>query len=161
MTDIFWNCYLVFFKLFEDPLAVLAAITHPIFKSNWIEDEGKRRDARMQLKQLFSSDSVSPISEKRSTSITENFLNFTQSSEHTKPVVVDFFLRDPETVMKMLNQYPIIKKLFNKYNPAIPSSVLVERLFSQAALVITVRRNRLPEILLEIFLLLKMSFKKH
>jgi hypothetical protein len=63
--------------------------------------------------------------------------------------------------MKMLNQYPTIKKLFNKYNPAIPSSVPVERLFSQAALVITVRRNRLPEILLEKFLLLKMSFKKH
>ena len=148
-----------FGKLFEDPSAVLAAITHPFFKSNWIEGEGKRRDARMQLKQLFS-DSVSPISEKSSTSITEDFLNFTQSSEQTKPDEVDFFLRDPETDMGMLNRYPAIKKLFIKYNTAIPSSAPVERLFSQAALVLTVRRNRLSDILLEMVLLLKMSFKQ-
>ncbi|EFX64190.1 hypothetical protein DAPPUDRAFT_334492 [Daphnia pulex] len=32
-------CATRFAKLFEDPLAVLAAITHPFFKSNWIEDE--------------------------------------------------------------------------------------------------------------------------
>jgi hypothetical protein len=92
----------------------LAAITHTFFNSNWIEDEGKRRDARIQLKQLFS-DSVSPISEQSSTYITEDFLNFTQSSEHKKLDEVDLFLRDPETHMEMLNQYPAIKKLFIKY----------------------------------------------
>ena len=93
-------------------------------------------------------------------SITEDFLNFIQSSEHTKPDEVDFFLRDPETDMEMLNRYPAIKKLFIKYNTAIPSSAPVERLFSQAALVLTVRRNRLSDILLEMLILLKMSFKQ-
>ena len=77
----------------------------------------------------------------------------------TKPDEVYFFLRDPETSIEMLDRYPAIKNLFIKYNTAIPSSAPVERLFSQAALVLTVRRNRLSDILLEMLILLKMSFK--
>ena len=88
----------------------------------------------------------------------EDFLNFSPS-DLAKPDEVDFFLRDPETSIEMLDRYPAIKNLFIKYNTAIPSSAPVERLFSQAALVLTVRRNRLSDILLEMLILLKMSFK--
>jgi hypothetical protein len=143
--------------LFDDQLAVFAALTHPFFKSNWIEDEEKKRDCKIQLKQLLS-DTVSPVSDKSSASLTEDFLNFSPS-DLAKPDEVDFFLRDPETSIEMLDRYPAIKNLFIKYNTAIPSSAPVERLFSQAALVLTVRRNRLSDILLEMLILLKMSFK--
>lgn len=64
-------------------------------------------------------------------------------------------------IVKLVGGDKAIKKLFIKYNAAIPSSARVERLFGQAALVLTVRRNRLSDIILEMLILLKISFKQH
>ena len=100
---------------------------------------------------------TSPITEQTSASITESFLNFTPVN--TKPDELDNYLRDTDTSMSMLNRYPQIKKLFIKFNTAIPSSAPVERLFSQAAIVLTARRNRLSDQLLEILVLLKIARK--
>ena len=47
-----------------------------------------------------------------------------------------------------------------KYNTSIPTSAPVERLFSQDALVLTVRRNRLSDLLLEMLILLKISLNE-
>jgi hypothetical protein len=64
--------------------------THPsFFKSNCIEDEEKKRDFKIQLKQLLS-DTVSPVSHKNSASLTEDFLNFCLS-DLAKQDGVDFF----------------------------------------------------------------------
>jgi hypothetical protein len=47
--------------------------------------------------------------------------------------------------MEMLDRYPAIKNQFIKCNTVTP--------FSQAVLVLTVRRNRLSDILLEMLIL--------
>ncbi len=59
----------------------------------------------------------------------------------------------------MLDRYPQIKKLFINFNTPIPSSAPVERLFSQAAIVLTASHNRLSDQLLEILVLLKIALK--
>ena len=127
------------------------------FKSNWIEDTKERDEVVTKLK-LLLSDAESPISEK-SVSSTEDFLNFTSTINTSYPNEVDYFLADPDVSMEMLNRYPQIKSLFIKHNTAIPTSAPVERLFSQAALVLTVRRNRLSDSLLEILILLKIALR--
>ena len=52
-----------------------------------------------------------------------------------------FLLTTPRVESLILNAHK---------NPTIPSSALVERLFSQVAIVLTVGRNRLSDMLLEI-----------
>ena len=61
--------------------------------------------------------------------------------------------------LSALSVYPQIKVLFMKYNTSIPSSAPVERLFSQAAIVLTVRKNRLKDLMLEMLILLKIHLR--
>lgn len=135
----------------------MAAVTHPFFKANWIDDPQIKEDAKVKLKQLLN-EAVSPVYERSASSLTDDFLNsFNQIQTNSKPDEADFFMRDPNTSMAMLDNYPQIKLLFLKYNCSIPTSAPVERLFSQAALVLTVRRNRLSDCVLEMLILLKIA----
>ena len=98
-----------------------------------------------------------PLSEKSAWLNRKFWLSFTPSQNSVKPNEVDYFLADNEVSMEMLNRYPQIKNLFIKHNKSIPTSAPVERLFSQAALVLTVRRNKLSDSFLEILILLKIA----
>jgi transcriptional/translational regulatory protein YebC/TACO1 len=59
--------------------------------------------------------------------------------------------------MEMLKRYPHIKNIFIKHNTAISTSDPLERLFSQAALILTVRRNKLSDSFLKILILEKIA----
>jgi hypothetical protein len=129
------------------------------FKAKWIKDKVARQEAIMLLKQLMT-DVNTPIGEKSTTSITEDFLKYDmdKSDESSNNNEIENYLRDPDTNIAMLDKYPQLKQLFLKYNTAIPTSAPVERLFSQASLILTVRRNKLSDTLKKMLLLLKMSY---
>lgn len=59
----------------------------------------------------------------------------------------------------MLNDYIVIKKLFIKYNTALPSSASVERMFSVGGSVITPHRRQLHDDIIESQILLKINKK--
>lgn len=88
----------------------------------------------------------------------DDFLTYPSQTPKKKDQVDDY-LDDSMTDIEMLDKYPDIKTLFIKMNTPIPSSGPVERLFSQAALVLTTRRNQLGDGLLEILILLKIHLK--
>ena len=87
------------------------------------------------------------------------FFNDFANAEATSTAQVDYFLRDQDTNIQMRNRYPQIRSLFIKYNTTIPTSAPVKRLFSQAAFILTARRNRLADALLEMLILLEMNLK--
>ena len=65
------------------------------------------------------------------------------------------FLSDPSHELDQLKRYPTVAKAFVKFNTTVPSSAPVERLFSQAGLILTPRRNSLSDEFFETLLLLK------
>ena len=138
-----------FGHLFKQDDHVLAAVAHPKFKLNWISDPDEKRVVTRKLEAEIgqSIPSISPMSE-------DDFLSFDRAVNHE--CELQRYLNDKCKELSMLDKYPTIKSLFIKYNTAIPSSAPVERLFSVASLVLTARRSRLSDTLLEHLILLKM-----
>lgn len=67
------------------------------------------------------------------------------------------FLKSKNSNVQMLNDFPKIKKLFIKYNTALPSSASVERMFSVGGSVLTPQRGHLYDDIIEQQTLLKIN----
>ena len=136
----------------------MAALTHPCFKAHWIKERRSQEEAKIKLMQLIQDSTCSPVLEKSKTSLAEEILLFDEIEPSGRlDDEVDRFLKDRDTSIGMLDNYPQIKSLFVKYNTVIPTSAPVERLFSLAALILTIRRNKLSDSMLEMLIFLKIA----
>ncbi len=118
------------------------------------------RNVKAKLKQLVG-EATTPVQERTQQSLIDDFLqdeeNISESEDDLDEV--DFFLKDKDQSMEILSKYPQIQLLFIRYNTSIPTSAPVERLFSIAAIILTVRRNKLSDCMLEMLIILKIFLK--
>ena len=109
----------------------MAALTHPCFKAHWIKERRSQEEAKIKLMQLIQDSTCSPVLEKSKTSLAEEILLFDEIEPSGRlDDEVDRFLKDRDTSIGMLDNYPQIKSLFVEYNTAIPTSAPVERLLA-------------------------------
>ncbi|KAL4090730.1 hypothetical protein QTP88_025511 [Uroleucon formosanum] len=143
---------------------IIASMSHPKFKLSWVPLR------YMKLcKNLFISECCLRINtETKSTNLTiaqsdkddsddDFFDSICNDNDFTSPSESESrnsnlanlqalsFLNLKKKDLDILNDFPVIKEVFLKYNTTIPSSAAVERLFSKAVQVLTTRRNRLSD----------------
>lgn len=153
-----------FSAFFDNTLYKIAAICHPKFKLNWIPIESEREHLKTVLQSKLSSglesSSHSLLTASRTLTATspttEDFLSFDSVCE-TDSYELDNYLSDKRKDLAMLFDYPNILNIFIETNTTLPSRAPVERLFSQASIVLTCKRNRLKDLLFEHLLLLKVN----
>lgn len=164
---------------------VLATISAPQWKLRWIESSEKKVATSWLLESVesFSKNSNS-TNTNTSTNMNDglqlySFIEFAASTcDETEPVAnlqVVQYTCDNSTNYITLKNYPLVEQVFFKYNTYIykieinlyckcmlfyyktglPSSAPVERLFSYAGIVLSAKRTKLKDDLLEKLTLLK------
>ncbi|XP_070398294.1 uncharacterized protein [Nothobranchius furzeri] len=139
----------------------LAAATCPKFKLRWLRDEC----SRVQVKELLITEcrttaaataDVPQDSQPPASPDEMDFFDFEiqpRESFSAENEVTDYIRSGHE--LEILNQFPIVKKIYMKYNTPTPSSAPVERLFSLGGLVLSPKRNRLSDRRFEKLLLMR------
>ena len=136
-----------FGDIFGDTRARLAAVFHPKFKLDWLDNHIHKIELTEALKRAIiaeqsQSESQSVSTEPHTvqsappTSAGSDFfstITARRMQNVTRPDAdseVEKYLGDSSSELSLLHSYPTIRKLFLKLNTGLPSSAAVERLFS-------------------------------
>lgn len=148
---------------------VVASVSHPFFKLKWIEDENDREKARQTfINTVLSNDhdndeQVNIELREMDDDFFENFENgntiaVRRNSVDSRTMEALNYFTDNGKDLNNLRSFPNVKKVFLKFNATLSSSSPVERLFSQALIIFTPRRNRLSSVNFERTLFLKHNY---
>ncbi|KAE9530035.1 hypothetical protein AGLY_011497, partial [Aphis glycines] len=131
---------------------IIASINHPKFKLDWVPVRYKDLCKKIFIEECNSMSPDSANEESDCTSDKEFYDNLyshhsINDSSECYSNGIDLSQENESNVQEqeldLLNNYPVIKKVFIKYNTTLPSSAPVERPFSDAVQVLISRRNRL------------------
>jgi len=153
-----------------DSFLITAAISHPFFKTDWIKNDVKREIAINQFKNAVNEfsqssnvedDSTPEISSNKNQSddVLNNFFsnwsNKTNINNSAENEILNYFSKSPTKNLTSLDDTPIIKKVFLKYNTPLPSSAPIERIFSVGSAVLTKKRGKMTDANFEKVMMLK------
>lgn len=147
---------------------ILASVTHPVYKTKWITNDSDKTIARSFLEDEFQrryvvGDEDSNLAPdvlietpEDDEFLPSNVFSSTRTSVQISPAVEIYnFWENRDKSFSVFKDYPRIGKVFRKTNTTLSASSPVERLFSQALLIFTPRRNRLSHSNFEKILLTK------
>lgn len=152
---------------------ILASISHPKFKLSWapvrylslckkvfISECNVLNSIESTTSGANNSDDETDGSDSEFYQILNGITCFEESTELSRSVKsVNIssvqalsYLECKKKDLSILNNFPVVKNVFLKYNTTLPSSAPVERLFSSGIQILTPRRNRLHDKTFEMLL---------
>jgi len=129
---------------------VVSSVAHPYFKVRWLSTSLRKVAEDLflaEVTRLGESCCRPQASDKAET--VEDFYSFSMHNSDSEvadsgcKVESILFLNDPSHELEQLSKSPVVVRVFVKYNTSVPLSAPVERLFSQAGLILTPCRNKL------------------
>lgn len=133
----------------------------------WVSSEGRRQELQTLLqnelnRQCYGSTVTAVSLSAPKKSPTDDFFSFALASPGVPSpsvncIEADRFMADSETGIESLHKHELVRKVFVRYNTALPSSASVERVFSVAADVFTRKRGKMTDENFERQLLLKLN----
>jgi hypothetical protein len=151
--------------------SILACVSHPYFKLRWVpllkgrnaEDLKAELQNTLQTAVRKFAATVVESEEKGSESPDDDFYKSLEGSSKTPHNTEDLevlnYFQDTSKSLSCLERYPSVRRIFMRYNTALPSSAAVERLFSFAGMVHNPKRTRLSDAKFEQLVLLKANGK--
>lgn len=153
---------------------VLASVSLPMFKTQFIFDDDEECLAQNilrieMLKCALESIEIAaarpsenePEENNRSFFVSKHRQNDRRlSQESTVASELERYLCDTRKSLSILNEYPNVRRIYLRYNTTLSASAAVERVFSQALMIFTPRRNRLNDAKFEKTLFFKINRTK-
>lgn len=152
-----------FQRYFEDADCIIAGILIPRFKLKFLETQASQDNGKMLVRDALRSlileraDRNNPVGPHGVGVVppavhnaeNDNFFCFNggdaEIAQNQDSPELQLYLTCPDDTLNIYSSFPLLKKLFLRYNTALPSSAPVERLFSQAARIFMPKRNRLDD----------------
>ena len=164
-----------FLTLSMDPvckLAIVSSISNPRFKLKWLRIKNEFNNVETKTKVLQLFDEALKREVVRKDKEPENFVAEQEAYDQffdyepskfddAKPSLendiqkLSYLDEDTSVYLESLHRFPVVKRIFMRYNTPIPSSAPVERLFSFAGHVHSPRRNRLGDDTFRTLVLMK------
>nr|CAH0100218.1 unnamed protein product [Daphnia galeata] len=178
ITSLLTSINIRFYDIFQDKECWLAAISNPVFKLLWLDDEDEFKKARAYISSAFernrdqlddnsktsdedtdeTASSKSDLSPAKRRKLNINFfakLKKKNSQNNTFDELDSYFKHCKN--LEDLKNYPTVQKNYKRFNVPLPSSASVERLFSQGGLIYVPKRTNLTDRHFEMLLFLKVN----
>ena len=133
--------------------AAVAAFTHPKFKAKWISalDDDAVQMVKNLVKEIVrpATPSVRELPNNEDDFFTfdnveQNLFNDNFMPHCTEDELMRF-LNNPSSSIEILKEYPVVQKIYMKFNTPLPSSAPVERLFSYDTLLNLAKYNKMSD----------------
>lgn len=129
--------------------AIVAAVSNPKYKLRWITNEtfkGKAKQMFMEeIRKLENSEAAAEGNRERENDQEgEDFLIFSSPSNEdggSASGEAKNYLESSSTSMEMLEAFPLVKKLFIRFNTPLNSSGAIERVFNYAGILSNPKRG--------------------
>lgn len=141
----------------DSKFATVAAVSHPNFKLRWLSENQKIIARGYFTEEVSKMRCPSQQPDQSSTHGNGFFDWLTAPNSNSRDVTdeVSEYLASPLTCLNSLDNFPMIKKVFLKFNTPLPSSSTIERVFNYGGMLNDAKRNRINPRNLENNIILK------
>lgn len=126
-------------------MAICAAISHPAYKSKWGSVADSEKALKVFKKEFddIASKMTPNIDDQENCKDQQKFIRLRPTAITSEASEMNRYLLSERVDLKMLDDFPVVREMFFKFNTQLPSSASVERMFNFAGILDDPKRGRI------------------